>query len=115
LARDPLGAAASGAGARRFAARLREKLRDQTPDAWREFTTTEAKNLNVVSRRTVDSFLIELNNAGVIEQVEPSKGRIPARWKLAAEGRVPGVLPTADAVRAECEGAREGCPREHNT
>jgi hypothetical protein len=106
LAREPLGAAASGltAGARDLLARLRETFEQS------EFTTTLVKQLGGASPRTLEIRLLELNAVGGVEQTEPAKGRVPAKWKLT--GRHPasgeGILPSADDVResfARCERA----------
>jgi len=94
LARDPFNAAASGVsdGAKMFLIALREKFQDKV------FTTTEAQKVGVGSRGTRYARLHELNRAGAVEQTEPSKGKVPAKWKLtgldpdAKAGVVPDVM-----------------------
>lgn len=109
LAREPLGAAASGvsAGARDLLEQLREL------HGTSEFTTTQVKQLGGASHRTLENRLLTLNNVGAVEQIEPPKGRIPAKWKLT--GRDPasgeGVLPSPDVVRESLS----GCEHANNT
>jgi hypothetical protein len=97
LARAPLTAAASGVGegAKRFLAALKENFPGAallTSDSgYKPFTSSEARAIGTSSRRTIESWLSELNGAGLLEQVEASKGKIPAKWRI--------TTPTAGAVK----------------
>lgn len=107
LARVPLATAASGIseGARKFLTQLREKFGDA------EFTTTEARKLPNVAKRTVDTRLNALSAQGVVEQIRASQGNVPAHWKLtgASPEAGSGGIPTVEQV-AE---SHSGCARAH--
>src|SRR5262249_47288484 len=63
--------------ARRFHERLR---------AWAagmEFTTTEAKRREKSSKSAVAGWLAELHEAGLVELIQPGRGRKPSTWRLA--------------------------------
>jgi len=97
LARKPFEAAARGIseGARTYLAQLRERFGD------RVFTTADAVALGGLPRRTLSGRLKELNGAGVLEQTEAPRGRVPAKWKLLGidpEVSI-SVLPGVDTVR----------------
>lgn len=96
LARDPFNAAASGVseGARKFLTALREKFRDKN------FSTTEAQDVGAGSRRSRYSRLNELNFSGAVEQTEPSRGKVPARWKLTGldPDAAASVIPSVQSV-----------------
>ena len=116
LAREPLGAAASGVskGAKLYLARLQDKL--DPSKAGTVFTSTEAeqvgKEMGGASKRTRYNQLIELHGAGAVEQTEASRGKVPAKWKLT--GLDPdagdGVVPTLEQVMrslADCKNAND--------
>ncbi|VTR95139.1 Marine sediment metagenome DNA, contig: S01H1_S12690 (Fragment) OS=marine sediment metagenome GN=S01H1_43143 PE=4 SV=1 [Gemmata massiliana] len=107
LAREPLGATASGVtrGARELLRKLRERF------VCSEFSTTEAKQIGGASPRTLEGCLHELNSAGAVEQTVPPKGRMPARWKLTAIDPTSGegILPSAEEVGASLV----SCERAH--
>jgi hypothetical protein len=109
LARVPLTTAACGIseGARKFLVQLRDRFGEA------EFTTTEAKQLRGVGRRTVDARLNALSVQGAVEQTKSSSGNVPARWRLtgAAPDVGKGVLPTVEQVRE----TDSGCARAHNS
>jgi hypothetical protein len=93
LAAGPLGTATSGVskGAERFLTHLESEF------ALREFTTTEAKAIGVGSRSPVYGWLIELSNAGSIEQTQQGRGRVPAKWRRVDHDQdaTPTGLPSA--------------------
>jgi hypothetical protein len=71
-----------------------------------EFTTTEAHGLVKAefTRRAVTGWLVELADAGVLEQTEQHKGSRPARWKLTgnrADEAGQGVMPDVDELFPE--------------
>jgi hypothetical protein len=96
LAAGPLGTATSGfsKGAERFLTHLKSEF------ALREFTTNEAQAIGAGSRSPVYGWLIELHNAGAIEQTQPHKSRVPAKWRLADHDQDATLtgLPSADDV-----------------
>ena len=77
--------------ARRFAERLQH---------WsaigEAFTARDAARREKGCPRSVCGWLHELHDAGLVDQVEESRGRSLAKWKLAAESAVAdaAVLPT---------------------
>lgn len=50
-------------------------------DGGEEFTTQDAKKWGKVPKSTIYGRLAELNDAGLIEQTQPGKGKVPAKWK----------------------------------
>jgi hypothetical protein len=54
------------------------------------FTTDEAREGETVKKRTVYSWMEELLEARLIEQTEPHRGKVPARWQLT--GRDPDEI-----------------------
>ncbi|HVL14810.1 MAG TPA: hypothetical protein VM529_19720, partial [Gemmata sp.] len=63
--------------------------------------TADAVALGGLPRRTLSGRLKELNGAGVLEQTEAPRGRVPAKWKLLGidpEVSI-SVLPGVDTVR----------------
>jgi hypothetical protein len=82
--------------ARRFHERLR---------AWgaEQFTTTEAKRREKSSKSAVSGWLAELHDAGLVELIQPGRGRTPSTWRLAdpAHPADAGNLPTVEDVFAE--------------
>lgn len=101
LARGPLGVATGGIsdGARFYLVQLREKFGEDN------FSTSQAKKLGSASRRTLTNRLHELNATGAVEQTEPPKGNVPAKWKLT--GVTPkvdaSILPTVEQMREAFE------------
>jgi hypothetical protein len=108
LARVPLTTAACGIseGARKFLVQLRDKFVEK------EFTTTEAKQIPGIARRTVDARLNALSAQGAVEQIKASSGNVPARWRLtgAAPDTGKGMLPTVEQVMKTLS----ECARAHN-
>lgn len=108
LARDPLVSATCGIteGARQFLAALKSKFLNI------EFSTAEAQAIGQGSRRTKYNRISELNAIGAVEQTQPKRGQVPARWKLTgidpATGE--GVLPSVQAISSRLS----GCTRAHN-
>jgi hypothetical protein len=97
LAATPLAVARGGlpASARRFF--------DAIDGPWENgtFTTTEAgKKADLRSKSTVIARLHELDTAGLVEQTEPPKGNVPARWRLTGEKPQTGNggLPTLEEL-----------------
>lgn len=81
---DALGA---GAGAMAMLKKLAEKF------GQREFTSHDAQQADKeVSERSVSGWLKSLWQADLIDQVNPSKGRNPATWKLTGKS-AEGILP----------------------
>ena len=68
----------------------------------REFDTEEAQAVGVGSRATKYRRLAELNSAGCLDQVRPSQGRVPARWRLTGidPDTDSGAIPTLKDVMA---------------
>ena len=108
LAREPIGAAASGisTGARQYHGFLRDSF------GFDEFTTTEAQRFGTGSKRTKYARLIELSNSGALEQVFAGRGRVPARWRLTGadpscgEGYLPSPRSVVDSL-GDCKLANE--------
>jgi hypothetical protein len=67
------------------------------------FTTREVKTKEETSRASVYEWLAELHRHGAVEQVEESRGKKPATWRIAEAGlnRGGNVLPTESAVFTE--------------
>jgi hypothetical protein len=66
-----------------------------------EFTSNEAKSRETSSKSAVYGWLTELHDAGLVEMVEASRGRTPARWKLSDSAPDEGVrvgLPAVEDV-----------------
>jgi hypothetical protein len=70
-----------------------------------DFTTSEAKRHDVSSKSAVYGWLSELHDAGMLEMVDPGRGRTPTKWKLAGtaatDEREPLALPTVEQVFPE--------------
>lgn len=79
LAADPMNRAGGGLprSVLDFHVRLKAKVQDGAT-----FTTADAKKGEKGYARSVYGWLTALNDAGVIEQTEPSRGAVPAKWKL---------------------------------
>jgi len=96
LARAPLADASSGvsAAARKYLEALQEKHTLST------FSTSDAQKVGLGSRATRYRRLLELHNAGAIEQTEPQRGRVPAQWRLVEMDLDSGTsgLPTVEKV-----------------
>ncbi len=64
------------------------------------FTTTDAAKDDAIicNRGKMGGYLATLRDAGVVEQVEPGRGRIPSTWRIVAEvpDAVARWLPTLD-------------------
>jgi hypothetical protein len=72
--------------------------------ATEEFTSNQAKSRETSSKSAVYGWLTELHEAGLVEMVEASRGRTPARWKLTGSAPDEGVraaLPSVEAVFPE--------------
>jgi hypothetical protein len=80
--------------ARRCAERLDECL------GGREFTTREAIQKCNASERAVRGWLRELHDAAWLDQLEPPRGSIPAKWRMVEPGQRTAncVLPTLEEV-----------------
>jgi hypothetical protein len=65
-----------------------------------QFSTAQARESELAKRRTVYGWLEDLNHAGLIEQTEPQRGNVPAKWRLT--GREPsgagGIVPAPSDV-----------------
>lgn len=82
------------------AIRFYDRLVAWAPD---KFTTTEAAKQDRKSNQAVRAWLIELCDAGGVEQVEESRGNRPATWRLTGVDRSTldkgdGGLPTVEEV-----------------
>jgi hypothetical protein len=98
-----------GGGLSDPARRFYERLRSWTSN---EFTTTEARRREKSSKSAVSGWLAELHDAGVIELVQPSRGRTPASWRLVdMPPRVDeGSLPPLEEVFPESARTHERKP-----
>lgn len=64
-----------------------------------EFTKHDVtKQGESVQERTVNGWLFELHHAGYLELVEPSRGQLPAKWKIATHVPVVGNMADLPAV-----------------
>ncbi|MDY0170716.1 MAG: hypothetical protein RBS80_29515 [Thermoguttaceae bacterium] len=79
------------------AARFLERLRGRFTAA-ETFTKREAAAGDSASRTTAYGWLSELADADAIELVEPSRGRQPGTWRLAAGPAADAVLPAVEKV-----------------
>jgi len=82
------------------AARFLGRLRSWFPVGV-EFSTREAAREDTASRSAVHGWVGELFDGGFLEQVEPSRGRVPAKWKLSEEAGEPdttALLPTLEKL-----------------
>jgi hypothetical protein len=97
LARIPFSTAASGVsdGACKFLTALGGKFGID-----KEFSTADAQLIGTGSRRARYGRLNELHGVGAVEQTQPSKGKVPARWKITGidPNAGPGVLPNVQEV-----------------
>jgi hypothetical protein len=89
-----------GGGISDPARRVYERLRTWTSN---QFTTTEARRRETSSKSAVAGWLAELHDAGLIELVEPGRGRTPATWRLSgpADFADDRHLPTVEEVFPE--------------
>lgn len=83
LARGPFGTTATGisSSASNFFSLLKTKLCEKNQGS-NEFTASDVKDVGGHSSRTISNRLRELARAGAIEQTEPQRGQIPAKWRL---------------------------------
>jgi hypothetical protein len=110
LAAAPMGRAAGGLsrGVLDFYRRLVAKLGSK-----KDFTTKDAKQGEAGYGRSVYNWLSALDEAGVIDQTEPAKGRVSAKWSLtdkAPDEATVKVVPDVDDVFPS-DG--DGCTHAH--
>jgi hypothetical protein len=100
---EPMGRLLRGglpSSAQRFYRRLRDWFGDDS------FTSSDARNREATSRSAVHGWLAELHLAGALEQLEESRGRRPATWKLTGAdpaGVNDHILPTCAQMFASTE------------
>lgn len=89
-----------GGGVSDTAIQFFEKLKGW---AHEDFTTNEARTRAAAGRFSVYGWLAELHDAGALEQVDPAKGRRPARWRLTGKDPLPGagIIPEVEEIFPE--------------
>ena len=70
----------AGGGVSRGATALLERLKARFDD--REFNTRQVRENETASRGAIHGWLSELVDGGAVEQTEPGRGKVPAKWKL---------------------------------